>query len=109
MGNKLYDVLKFLALIAFPAMGTLYFTLAGIWSLPGAEQVVGTIVAVDTFLGVVLQISATQFNAATAKGTILAFDNADKSGKSYSLEFEKHPEEELEGKQRAVFEIKHTQ
>ena len=62
MSNKTYDILKWIALILLPALGTLYFALAGIWGFPYAEQVVGTITAVDTFLGVVLGISAANYN-----------------------------------------------
>lgn len=62
MSNKVYDVLKFIAQILLPALGTLYFALAGIWNFPYAEQVVGTITAVDTFLGVVLGISTINYN-----------------------------------------------
>lgn len=57
MSNKVYDILKWIALILLPAIGTLYFALAGIWGFPCAEQVVGTITAIDTFLGVILGIS----------------------------------------------------
>lgn len=42
-------------------MGTLYFALASIWRLPYGEQVVGTITAVDTFLGVILGITTAQY------------------------------------------------
>lgn len=62
MNNKLYDVLKWLAQYFLPAIGTLYFALAGIWNLPYGEQVVGTITAIDTFLGVILGISSAQYN-----------------------------------------------
>ena len=58
MNNKVYDILKWIALILLPALGTLYFALAGIWGFPYAEQIVGTITAIDTFLGVLLGISA---------------------------------------------------
>lgn len=61
MSNALYDKLKFIAQVVLPAAGTLYAALAGIWGLPYAEQIVGTIVAVDTFLGVVLKISTYQY------------------------------------------------
>ncbi len=60
--NSQYDVLKWIAQILLPAIGTLYFALAGIWGLPYAEQVVGTLTAVDTFLGVVLGISTAAYN-----------------------------------------------
>lgn len=62
MNDKLYDVLKWIAMILLPALGTLYFALAGIWGFPYAEQVVGTITALDTFLGVLLGISTSQYN-----------------------------------------------
>lgn len=62
MSNKLYDVLKYIAQIVLPAIGTLYFALAGIWGFPYGEQVVGTITAVDTFLGVILGISSSNYN-----------------------------------------------
>lgn len=62
MSNKVYDVLKWVAQYLLPALGTLYFALAGTWDLPYGEEVVGTITAVDTFLGVVLGISTAQYN-----------------------------------------------
>jgi hypothetical protein len=60
--NKVYDVLKWIAMIVLPALGTLYFTIAGIWDLPYGEQVVGTITALVTALGAILKISTAQYN-----------------------------------------------
>lgn len=62
MSNKLYDVFKWIAQILLPAVGTLYFALASIWNLPCAEEVVGTITAVDAFLGIILGISSNQYH-----------------------------------------------
>ena len=62
MNNKLYDTLKYIAQIVLPAIGTLYFALAGIWNFPYGEQIVGTITAVDTFIGVLLGISSYNYN-----------------------------------------------
>jgi len=62
MNNKTYDILKWVAQFFLPATGTLYFALASIWGLPFGEQVVGTIIAIDAFLGVVLGISTAQYN-----------------------------------------------
>ena len=62
MSNKAYDILKWIAQFFLPAVGTLYFAIAGIWGLPYGEQIVGTITAVDTFLGVVLGVSSYQYN-----------------------------------------------
>ena len=61
MCNKVYDVLKWIAMVVLPALGTLCFALAGIWELPYAEQVVGTVTAVDTFLGVLLGVSSMHY------------------------------------------------
>jgi hypothetical protein len=104
--GKTYDSLKFLALIAFPALGSAYFALAGIWGLPAAEQVVGTIVVVDTFLGTILQISSSKFTAKTGQGVITVAET-DK-GKTYSLVFDGDPEEELTDNERFVFDVKTT-
>ena len=54
-------MLKWVALILLPALGTLYFALAGIWGLPFGEQIVGTITAIDTFLGAILGISTNNY------------------------------------------------
>mgnify|MGYP002626485382 CR=1 FL=1 len=67
MSNKTYDTLKFVAQIVLPATGTLYFALSSIWGLPYGEQVVGTITAVDTFLGALLGISTAQYNGGDRK------------------------------------------
>ena len=61
MNNKLYDVLKWIALIVLPAIGTAYFALASIWGFPYAEQIAGTISIIETFLGAVLGISNAQY------------------------------------------------
>lgn len=61
MSNKVYDVLKWIAMYLLPALGTLYFTIAGIWGFPYGEEIVGTITAVDTFLGILLGISSAQY------------------------------------------------
>lgn len=60
--NKVYDVLKWIAQILLPALGTLYFALAGIWGFPYAEQIIGTLAAADVFLGVLLGISTAAYN-----------------------------------------------
>ena len=62
MSNKVYDVLKYIAMIGLPALAALYSALAGIWGFPYGEQIVGTIAAADTFLGALLQISTAQYN-----------------------------------------------
>lgn len=63
MTNKTYDILVYLAQIVLPAVGTLYFAIAKIWGLPYGVEVVGTITAVDTFLGAILKISSSSYKA----------------------------------------------
>ena len=62
LSNSCYDFLKWIALYLLPALGTLYFALSGIWGFPYGEQVVGTITAIDTFLGVILGISSANYD-----------------------------------------------
>lgn len=61
MSNKVYDALKYVAQIVLPALATLYFALAQIWGLPYGEQVVGTITAVDAFLGTLLRLTTIKY------------------------------------------------
>lgn len=59
--NAVYDKLKWIAQILLPALATLYFALSKVWNLPYSEQIVGTISAVDVFLGALLQISSKNY------------------------------------------------
>lgn len=61
LNNKVYDALKWIAQYLFPALGALYFALSQIWGLPYGEQIVGTITAVDAFLGAILGISTMNY------------------------------------------------
>ena len=65
ISNKNYDILKWITQYLLPAIGTLYFALAGIWGLPYGEEIVGTITAVDTFLGVLLGIASANYHKTT--------------------------------------------
>ena len=61
MTNKTYDILKFIATIVLPALGTLYFALAQIWGFPYGEEIIGTITAIVTFLATILKVSSVQY------------------------------------------------
>lgn len=67
MSNKAYDVLKYIALIVLPALAALYATVSKLWSLPYPVEVVGTITALGTFLGALLQISSAKYAAEQEK------------------------------------------
>ena len=62
LDNRVYDIIKYIALIVLPALATLYSTLAGVWGLPYAEQIPVTIMAVDTFMGILLKLSTDEYN-----------------------------------------------
>ena len=62
MSNKVYDILKWIAMLLLPALGTLYFALSEIWSLPYGNEIVGTITSLDAFLGAVLGISNANYS-----------------------------------------------
>lgn len=62
MSNTVYDVLKYIALVVLPALATLYFALSKIWGFPYGSEIVGTISAIDAFLGALLQISTNEYN-----------------------------------------------
>jgi hypothetical protein len=99
---RLYDFLKFLAMIVLPAFATLYFTLAGIWDLPKAQEVVNTIIAVDTFLGVVLQISTAKYDSKRVGD--IEVQELESGSKTYSLNLEGQPEE-IEKVDEARFKV----
>lgn len=105
LSNKTYNWLKFAALIVLPALGTLYFTLAGIWNLPKAEEIVGTIVAIDTFLGVLLHISTKSYNNSDSKfdGSIDVI-HIDKTKKTFVLNLDKEPGE-IESADKITFKV----
>lgn len=62
MSNKVYDILKDIALIGLPALATLWLTVSQIWSLPYGEAIAATITAVAVFLGSILKISSFYYN-----------------------------------------------
>lgn len=71
LSNKAYDILKWVAQIALPATGTLYFALSKIWGFPYGEEIVGTISAVDVFLGALLGLSSAQYYADLQSESVL--------------------------------------
>ena len=60
--DKVYNILKWICMIALPAIATLWFTLGKIWGFPYLAEVEGTIVAIDTFIGALIGISTIAYN-----------------------------------------------
>lgn len=103
--DNLYNTLKWVAQIFLPAVGTLYFTLAGIWGLPKADEVVGTIMAVDLFLGLLLGLSNVQYNKSGARFDGQIDVQETDAVKTYSMEVKGDPEVVLQEKDELTFKV----
>lgn len=87
LSNTTYNQAKFLVQILLPAIGTLYFTLSEIWGLPAAAQVVGSITAIDAFLGLALGVSTKRYNESDARfdGDLVVEPGAEKDVMRFEL------------------------
>ena len=61
MSNQTYDLLKWLALIALPAIVTLVAALGDIWGIPHSAQVAASISAFAVCLGTCLDRSSKKY------------------------------------------------
>jgi Putative phage holin Dp-1 len=104
MSNTTYDTLKRLAQIGLPALGTLYFTIAQIWGLPRSEEVVGTIVAIDAFLGILLGYSSRSYNNSDAKFDGVIAVKVEEDKKVFSLELNGDPDD-LTDQSQVIFKV----
>jgi hypothetical protein len=62
--DKIYNVLKYLAMIALPALALFVQTIFAIWGIPYGEQISATIVAINALLGALIGISTIGYNRA---------------------------------------------
>ncbi|AVD99452.1 holin [Streptomyces phage Bing] len=106
LGDGAYNVVKKSATIVLPALATLYFALAQLWNFPEPEKVVASITALNTFLGVLVQISKKSYYASNAPyvGEIKVEDSDDGSRKVFSLVVNGDPED-LETMDVATFKV----
>lgn len=107
LSNNAYDKLKWIAQILLPALGTLYFTVAQIYSLPYGEEVVGTIVAVDAFLGVVLGLASSSYTQET-EGKLIGFIDVEetKDGKRMQLNFPSEDPHDIAKHDKVTFKVR---
>lgn len=98
--DKTYDTLKWVAQDVLPALGTLCFAIATLWGLPYSEQIVGTITAVDAFIGFLLGLSSMKYNG---DGTLVV-DISNNAKPDYHLELNAHPEN-LQDKKTVTFKV----
>lgn len=100
LSNRMYDILKWITTLLLPALGTLYFALASIWGFPYGEQIVGTLAAITTFLGVSLKISSANY---TGDG-MLVVDTSGENSDIYRLDLN-IPVEDLAKKKTITFNV----
>lgn len=104
LGDSAYDRLKRTTTVGLPAVGALYFALAQIWHLPKAEEVVGTVAALNTFLGVFLHASTKSYNKSDSKyaGVIEVEETPDSKQLTISLT---DPNDPIENKDEVTFKV----
>lgn len=100
--NKTYDTLKWVSQILLPGLGTLWFTVSSIWGLPFSHEVLGTITAVDLFIGGLLGLSQSSY---TGDGTMI-IDTSNPDRDIYRMELT-NPIEDLSNKESVMFKVQH--
>lgn len=88
LSNETYDKLKWVAQIVLPALGTFVAGIFALYHLPYGEQVVGTIAAIDTFLGALLKHSSDVYSG---DGQLIV-DTSDPLKDVYSIALDDYPE-----------------
>lgn len=105
LSNKVYDVLKFVAAVVLPALAVLYITVAPYWDLPKQEEVAGTIMAIDLFLGALLGISTSKYKSDPSRfsGKVV-FQDTGQAEPDVNLVLNESPKN-FEGKDEVVFKV----
>ena len=62
LSDNVYKVLKWLGLIALPALATFYGVIGKVWSIPYTAEIVTTITAVATLIGALIGVSTVNYN-----------------------------------------------
>lgn len=62
LNDKIYNVLKWVAVLALPAFGTFYTFLAPVWGWPYSDEIGKTVLAVSTLIGTLIGVSTLQYN-----------------------------------------------
>lgn len=107
LSDSTYKFLKWMTMIALPAMSSLYFGLSGIWDLPNTEQVVGTYSLLIATLGTLLGISTKAYNNSDA--SFDGFMNVDAGDQKTIYQLELTTDEEaLADQKQVVFKVRHT-
>lgn len=99
---KLYNQLKWLALIALPAFSAFYLSFGQLWDFPKTTEVVGSLTLIDTLLGALLQLSSKTYqkqqeDPANVDGYVTETGRDPDTGiPGLSFTISRHPDEFLE-------------
>lgn len=81
MQSRTYDRLKWVSLVLLPALAAAYFSFGQLLNLPYVEQVVGSITILDTFLGVIIGKSSSNYRELTSSpqliGNMIVYQDPD--------------------------------
>lgn len=107
MSERVYNTCKWATTIILPAIGTLYFALAEIWGLPAAQQVLGSIVALQAFFGVVLGISSRAYQQSDERfdGDLIITKDPKSEVRTFSLELRDDPDYQVQNKDELLFKV----
>ncbi len=103
LSDKTYDLLRSISQYILPALGTLYFLLAGIWGLPNADKIIGTITAIDMSIGILLGYSSANYEG---DGTMVV-DTSNPEKDIYRMEVDDI--EGLANKSQVTFKVKNDE
>jgi uncharacterized protein YuzE len=84
--SKLYDFLKWIALVFLPGLAALYAALGSLWEFPAIVQVVGSVTAFDTFLGLLLKRSSSNYRPPEMMGDFIV--KVDEHGEAAGMKIE---------------------
>lgn len=62
LNDKIYNILKWVSLIALDAIGVAYESLATVWSLPFGDEVMKTCTIISILIGTLIGISTYNYN-----------------------------------------------
>lgn len=65
--NKVYNILKWVSLVALDAVGLFYKTIATIWSFPVGDEVLATCTALSVLIGALIGVSSVKYNNTEGK------------------------------------------
>lgn len=105
LSDTLYNRLRFLSVIVLPALGSAYFALAGLWSLPKPDEVVGTIVILDTLMGIVVRTARRSYEKSEARfdGTITVTPDEDPARSNLRVQLDP---EAIAGKDEVTIKVR---